>query len=129
MANNAYIKNLIDYNGDTIYPQTKTNAIFNENGSLLSDSLLGFALKTERKAVTLLASNWDTTTKIYSFETEYPNDSYNLTVFLNGDDVTDEQFEAWNNLSAVGSFSRNIITAKNTVPTVDIPVVLEITQK
>ena len=35
----AYIKNLIDYNGDIVYPQTRTDAIFNKDGNLLSDVL------------------------------------------------------------------------------------------
>lgn len=33
----AYIKNLIDYNGDIVYPQTRTDAIFDQYGNLLSD--------------------------------------------------------------------------------------------
>lgn len=33
----AYIKNLIDYNGDIVYPQTRTDAIFDADGNLLSD--------------------------------------------------------------------------------------------
>ena len=33
----AYIKNLIDYNGDIVYPQTRTDAIFDQDGNLLSD--------------------------------------------------------------------------------------------
>lgn len=35
----AYIKNLIDYNGDIVYPQTRTDAIFDQDGNLLSDVL------------------------------------------------------------------------------------------
>lgn len=35
----AYIKNLIDYNGDIVYPQTKVEAIFNADGKPLADIL------------------------------------------------------------------------------------------
>ena len=33
----AYIKNIIDKNGDTIYPYTKTNAVFDNNGNQLTN--------------------------------------------------------------------------------------------
>lgn len=35
----AYIKNIIDKNGDIVYPQTKVKAIFDDNGNRLDNIL------------------------------------------------------------------------------------------
>lgn len=35
----AYIKNIIDKNGDIVYPRTKVKAIFDENGNRLDNIL------------------------------------------------------------------------------------------
>ena len=35
----AYIKNLIDYNGNIVYPQTKVEAIFDADGKPLTEIL------------------------------------------------------------------------------------------
>lgn len=43
----AYIKTIIDKNGDIIYPQTKTNAIFDDNGNQLTNVIDNKANKSD----------------------------------------------------------------------------------
>lgn len=121
----AYIKNLIDYNGDIIYPQTKASAVYDDDGNLLSNVI---AYKPTITTATLLASNWDSTAKTYSFETNYPNISYDIEVALDST-ATSEQAEAFNGAQIVGSATSNIIKAYGDVPTVDIPVILKVVTK
>lgn len=122
----AYIKNLIDYNGNIIYPQTKASAIYDDNGNLFSNVM---AHKPTITTATLLASNWDSTAKTYSFEADYPNATYNVEIEINGDSCTDEQLEAWSAAKIVGSFSSNVAKAKGNVPSVDIPIILTVVKK
>ena len=121
----AYIKNLIDYNGDIIYPQTKASAVYDDNGDLLSNVM---AHKPTITTATLLASNWDSTAKTYSFEATYPSARYDIEVEINGDSCTDEQLEAWVAAKPLSS-STNKINAKGNVPSVDIPIILTVTPK
>ena len=121
----AYIKNLIDYNGDIIYPQTKASAVYDDNGDLLSNVM---AHKPTITTTTLLASNWDSTAKTYSFETGYPNASYDIEISLDST-ATAEQAEAFNGAQIVGSATSNIIKAYGDVPTVDIPIILKVVTK
>lgn len=121
----AYIKNLIDYNGNIIYPQTKASAIYDDNGNLLSNVM---AYKPTITTATLFASNWDSNAKTYSFETNYPSASYDIEVDIDGDNCTDEQLEAWITAKPLSSSSNKII-AKGDVPSVDIPIILTATPK
>ena len=121
----AYIKNLIDYNGNIIYPQTKASAIYDDNGNLLSNVM---AHKPTITTTTLLASNWDSTAKTYSFETGYPNASYDIEISLDST-ATSEQAEAFNGAQIVGSATSNIIKAYGDFPTVDIPVIIKVVTK
>ncbi len=121
----AYIKNLIDYNGDIIYPQTKASAVYDNNGDLLSNVM---AHKPIITTATLLASNWDSTAKTYSFETDYPNASYDIEIALDST-ATAEQAEAFNGAQIVGSATSNTIKAYGDVPTVDIPIILKVVTK
>lgn len=121
----AYIKNLIDYNGNIIYPQTKASAVYDDNGDLLSNVM---AHKPTITTATLLASSWDSSTKTYSFETEYPNASYDIEVALDST-ATAEQAEAFNGAQIVGSATSNTIKAYGDVPTVDIPIILKVVRK
>ena len=119
----AYIKNLIDYNGDIIYPQTKASAVYDDNGDLLSNVI---AYKPTITTATLLASSWND--GAYSFETDYPNASYDIEVDIDGDNCTDEQLEAWIAAKPLSS-STNKINAKGDVPSVDIPIILTVVIK
>ena len=121
----AYIKNLIDYNGDIIYPQTKASAVYDDNGDLLSNVM---ARKPIITTTTLLASSWDSSAKTYSFESTYPNASYDIEVALDST-ATSEQAEAFNGAQIVGSATSNIIKAYGDVPTVDIPIILKVVTK
>ena len=119
----AYIKNLIDYNGNIIYPQTKASAVYDNNGDLLSNVM---AYKPTITTVTLLASGWND--GAYSFETNYPNASYDIEVSLDST-ATAEQAEAFNGAQIVGSATSNTIKAYGDVPTVDIPVIIKVVTK
>ena len=77
---------------------------------------------------TLLASNWDFTAKIYSFEADYPSASYDIEVSLDGDNATNEQINAWIVAKMLSSSSNKII-AKGTIPTIDIPIILVVKSK
>ena len=121
----AYIKNLIDYNGDIIYPQTKASAVYDDDGNLLSNVM---ARKPIITTTTLLASSWDSSAKTYSFESTYPNASYDIEVALDST-ATAEQAEAFNGAQIVGSATSNIIKAYGDVPAVDIPIILKVVTK
>ena len=77
---------------------------------------------------TLLASNWDSTAKTYSFEADYPSSSYDIEVSLDGDNATNEQINAWIVAKMLSSSSNKII-AKGTIPTIDIPIILVVKPK
>ena len=79
-------------------------------------------------ATTLLASSWESTAKTYSFESTYPNASYDIEVALDST-ATSEQAEAFNGAQIVGSATSNIIKAYGDVPTVDIPIILKVVTK
>lgn len=79
-------------------------------------------------ATTLLASNWDSTSKTYSFEADYPSASYDIEVSLDGDNATNEQINAWIVAKMLSSSSNKII-AKGTIPTIDIPIILVVKPK
>ena len=75
---------------------------------------------------TLLASGWSNGT--YSFETDYPEATYNLEIALDST-ATTAQAEAFNGAQIVGSATSNIVKAYGEVPTVDIPVILKVVTK
>lgn len=86
------------------------------------------ATKPTITATTLTASNWDSTSKTYSFESTYPNASYDIEIALDSTS-TDEQAEAFNGAQIVGSSTSNVVKAYGIVPTVDIPVILKVVNK
>lgn len=75
----------------------------------------------------LLAENWDAIEKTYSFEDNYPADSYDLSV--EAIDCTEEQALVWSEILPIGSSESNVLTAIRKVPQIDIPVMLEISKK
>lgn len=79
-------------------------------------------------ASTLLASSWDSMAKTYSFESTYPNASYDIEIALDST-ATAEQAEAFNGAQIVGSATSNIIKAYSDVPTVNIPVIIKVVRK
>lgn len=83
---------------------------------------------TSITTTTLFASNWDSITKTYSFETDYPKATYDLEIALDST-ATSEQAEAFNGAQIVGSATSNIVKAYGTVPTVDIPIIIKVVTK
>lgn len=102
--------------------------IYNLN---FSDGVLEFqgtpiAYKRRIETYTLRSSEWDATTKTYSFEDRYPSEIRDIEVDIDGDNCTDEQLDAWITAKPLSS-STNKIVAKGDIPIVDIPVILTIT--
>jgi hypothetical protein len=88
----------------------------------LQNSARTAAAKCER--ITLLASKWSST-GYYSFEDTYPAAHYDLTVALDGDNVTVSQKHAYDDADIVGLSDTNRIRALGTKPTVNIPVIVK----
>ena len=109
---------------DTSYKRYVLNVF---DGVLKFDSN-PIAYRPTFKKVLLEASKWDSTSKTYSFESTYPNASYDIEVDIDGDRCTDEQLDVWIAAKPLSS-STNKIVAKGDIPTVDIPVILTITLK
>lgn len=78
-------------------------------------------------STTLAVASWSN--GVYSFESTYPNASYNIDVEPDGYTITDAQFKAWNEAKIVGNSNGNTIKALGTVPTVAIPIVVRATPK
>lgn len=74
----------------------------------------------------LSASNWES--DIYSFEETYPSSQYNIVVEPS-QQCTDEQLEEYKYASLVGSSTSNKLKAYEDVPTIDIPIIIEVTRK
>lgn len=85
-------------------------------------------IKPTITTVSLLASNWDSMAKTYSFETDYPSASYDIEIALDST-ATLEQAEAFNGAQIVGSATSNTIKAYGEVPTVDIPIIIKVVTK
>ena len=79
--------------------------------------------------VTIAASGWNSTTSVYSFESQYPASSYDITDVLPNENTTDAQREAWIAADCGGYRSTNTIKAHGTVPTIDIIVELVVVPK
>lgn len=120
----AYIKNIVDYNGNIIHPQTITSAVYDDNNKNLLSNIMAY--KSTTTTATLLASNWNSNTKIYSFEADYPSARYNIEIDIDGDNCTDEQLNAWIAAKPLKGI-KNKLTAMGNIPSVDIPVIISAT--
>lgn len=85
---------------------------------------------------TMLVAGWNSTTKIYSFETDYPVASCDLEIELNGDALramsstdADAVCDAWAAADIKGSASTNDVWAKGDLPTVALPIIIKATAK
>jgi hypothetical protein len=74
----------------------------------------------------MLASGW--TGNTYSFEADYPNDQYNISIEVDST-ATAEQFEAFGGAMICGSADSNVATALGDVPTVDVPIIVKAVSK
>ena len=75
---------------------------------------------------TMLASDW--TGNTYSFEADYPNAEHNISIEV-APTATAEQFEAFGAAMICGSANTNVATAIGDVPTIDIPIIIEVVKK
>lgn len=100
----------------------------NENELYMTPESEAESTKPTITITTLLASNWDSTAKTYSFEADYPNASYDIEIALDST-ATTSQAEAFNGAQIVGSATSNVVKAYGIVPTVDIPVILKVVNK
>lgn len=77
---------------------------------------------------TLSAAGWAAGTKTYSFEAGYPAAQYDVSIEPDSS-CTDAQLEVWDAARIIGSASSNVITARGEVPTVNIPIIMEVREK
>ena len=85
-------------------------------------------IKESRTVVssTLTASKWQG--KTYSFEDLYPASTYDIAIEL-GENATLEQAYAFADACLKGSIGTQVITALDIVPTIDIPITIEVLKK
>lgn len=93
-----------------------------QTDNLLKDK----ADKASTVNATLSASGWSNSQ--YSFESSYPESSYDVEVGIDGDKATDAQYKAWAALKPMDSLS-NILKIKGKTPVIDIPVILKVVKK
>ena len=74
----------------------------------------------------LEADSWVSTE--YSFESDYPHASYDIRLSLR-DSATPAEAKALAKAMLGGSTTSNVYTAIGTVPAIDIPIILEVTEK
>ena len=86
------------------------------------------AVKESRTVVssTLTANKWQG--KTYSFEDLYPANTYDIAIEL-GESATKEQAYAFADACLKGSIGTQVITALDIVPTIDIPITIEVLKK
>lgn len=94
----------------------------------LSEALADKAEKPTTVLTTLAASAWNQEDKTYSFETEYPAESFDLSVEPDST-CTEAQLDAWSGARIVGSSAGNVLKAYGDVPAVDVPVILGVREK
>lgn len=76
--------------------------------------------------VTIAANQWNN--GVYSFESLYPKNTYNIEVGAS-DQMTADEFNVASAATMVGSATANTLTCLGTVPTVSFPVLLHVTKK
>ena len=97
------------------------------NGILKCDGDGGFTtVSTTYTTSTLGKSGW--ASKAYSFEIDYPNEKYDISISV-APTATSTEFDAFANAKICGSADRNSVTAIGTVPTIDIPIIIKAVSK
>lgn len=109
---------LVNYNA---YFATVDNTF--EKHSIRINNAIGSYTET-----TLAANKWNTESKEYSLEDEYPSTTYDIEISL-APSATSDQMNAAAGANMVGSASRNVITALGTVPETAISVIVHIVNK
>lgn len=77
---------------------------------------------------TLSASLWSSSDGTYSLESIYPHTLYNIGV-LTSSEMTKDQAVAYGKAMIVGNKSTNVLKALGDIPTANIPVILEVTER
>ena len=81
----------------------------------------------EPVAYTILVSGWNN--KVYSFESDYPSSTYDITDILIKDDATATARKQWDEAAVNGYKSANVIVSHGKQPKMDLPVVLMVKEK
>ena len=77
---------------------------------------------------TILTAGWDASTKVYSFEANFPNAICDIEIELDST-ATSEQLDAWSKAKLTAVFGTNTMKALGDVPTVNIPVIVKAVYK
>lgn len=89
---------------------------------------IGAAYVPNYQEKTLNANGWDSTNKTYSFETDYPNANYDISIWVSPS-ATASQFDAFSSAKICGSAAANIVKALGTIPSVNIPIIVKAVAK
>lgn len=79
--------------------------------------------------VTISASGWNSSTGVYSFQTTYPDATYDILGILPSENTTDAMLEAWTAANCGGYRATNTIKARGTVPTIDLVMKINVRYK
>ena len=104
----------------------KIDARYGEAGAIVQALSTGKANKPTIATDTLSASWWSN--KTYSFESQYPNATYDIEIEP-GSSCTEAQLSAWTRAKLVGSATQNVVKAVGEVPTVNIPIIIKVVRK
>ena len=111
----AYIENELENLDDMV------GTLPSDVAALQSDVADLKAVHSAETAV-MAAADWDGTT--YSFEDAYPSTNYHIEIELDGDNIESGEIAAWNAAQICGSAVSNIVTAKGTVPTIPLHIIV-----
>lgn len=107
---------------DTVLDTTSNNPIANSAVATRFEST-----ENKRTVVTRTISTSDWTNDVYSFETNYPNVSYDIEQIQPYG--TMEQVQAWGDAMIIGNPNGNTITAMNGSPTINVPIMFYVREK
>lgn len=127
---NTKIADLVDSAPETLDTLNELSKALGDNPNF-STTILNELASKENKAfyveTQLIANNWSD--NLYSFEETYPHSDYDIEIHINGENITQEQKDAYNDAEIVGFFTSNKIKALGTIPTINIPIILKAVKK
>lgn len=102
-----------------------------DNGPTIVEKIAFLLEKKENEHViseyTITATGWEGK-KYAKLEVMYPSSKYNIFIDK-GINITEEQNDAFVSANISGAMDRNVLTALGDVPTIDIPVIIEVVHK
>ena len=107
---------------DTVLDTTSNNPIANSAVATRFEST-----ENKRTVVTRTISTSDWVNSVYSFESSYPNASYDIEQIQPYG--TMEQVQAWGDAMIIGNPNGNTITAMNSSPTINVPIMFYVREK